>query len=67
MTQSGLSILLASPINSESSLVLPVLGLMLLPFWFGDNGVYLAIPVAEAVTFVLAIILVNRTRPGDLM
>jgi hypothetical protein len=29
--------------------------------------VFLAIPVAEALTFALAIVLFNRTRPGDLM
>jgi putative MATE family efflux protein len=63
---------LHKPLQSASialsrSLVLPVLGLVFLPIWFGDNGVFIAIPVAEAITFVLAIILVNRNRPGDLM
>ncbi|MFT7288836.1 MAG: putative MATE family efflux protein [Halieaceae bacterium] len=46
------------------SLVLPGLGLLLLPMWFGDKGVYLAIPVAEAVTLVLAVILVLRIKPS---
>jgi Na+-driven multidrug efflux pump len=63
---------LHKPLQSASiavsrSLVLPVLGLLLLPIWFGDRGVYLAIPAAEAVTFILAIVLVSRDRPGDLI
>lgn len=43
------------------------LGLLFLPFWFGDNGVYMAIPLTEAVTFVVAIILVSRNRPSNLI
>jgi len=57
----------SAAIAVSRSLVLPVLGLLLLPLWFGDNGVFLAIPVAEAIAFILAIVLVNRNRPGDLM
>jgi putative MATE family efflux protein len=75
----GMNITLASyftalhkPLQSAAiavsrSLVLPALGLFLLPFWFGDHGVYLAIPVAEALTFVLAVVLVSQNRPGDLL
>lgn len=75
----GMNITLASyftalhkPLQSATiaisrSLVLPALGLLLLPIWFGDKGVYLAIPIAEAVTFVLAIGLVRRYRPLNLM
>jgi putative MATE family efflux protein len=75
----GMNIALASyftalhkPLQSASiaisrSLVLPVLGLVLLPVWFGDKGVYFAIPLAECLTFVLAIILVNRYRPDSLI
>jgi len=44
------------------SLVLPVLGLLFLPIWFGDNGVFLAIPLAEAATFILAAVLVSKNR-----
>jgi len=57
----------SATIALSRSLVLPILGLLLLPLWFGDKGVFLAIPVAEAVTVVLAILLVYRNRPGDLM
>jgi len=52
----------SAAIAVSRSLVLPALGLLFLPIWFGDNGIYMAIPVAEALTFVLAIILINRTR-----
>ncbi|MDH4018144.1 MAG: MATE family efflux transporter [Xanthomonadales bacterium] len=75
----GMNITLASyftalhkPLQSATiaisrSLVLPALGLLFLPFWFGDNGVYMAIPLTEAVTFVVAIILVSRNRPSNLI
>lgn len=75
----GMNITLASyftalhkPLQSATiavsrSLVFPALGLLFLPFWFGDNGVYLAIPLAEALTFVIAIILVSRNRPSNLI
>jgi Na+-driven multidrug efflux pump len=74
----GMNITLASyftalhkPLQSATiavsrSLVLPALGLLLLPLWFGDKGVYLAIPLAEGMTFVLAAILVSRYRPENL-
>jgi len=75
----GMNITLASyftalhqPLQSAAiaisrSLVLPAAGLFLLPFWLGDKGVYIAIPLAEAFTFVLALILVNRYRPGSMI
>jgi len=75
----GMNITLASyftalhkPLPSASiavsrSLVLPALGLLLLPIWFGDDGVYLAIPVAEGLTFIMAIMLVRRYRPSKLV
>jgi Na+-driven multidrug efflux pump len=44
------------------SLILPGLGLLLLPRWFGDKGVYLAIPVAEVITFCFALVLVWRLK-----
>ena len=53
----------SAAIAMSRSLVLPGLGLWLLPYWFGDNGVYLAIPVAEAITFIFALALVARLRP----
>lgn len=71
----GVNITLASyftalhrPLPSASialsrSLVLPALGLWLLPRYFGDDGVYLTIPIAELITFVLALALVLRLKP----
>ncbi len=54
----------SAAIAVSRSLVLPVLGLLILPLWFGDRGVYLAIPIAEALTFALALALVSRYRPN---
>lgn len=47
------------------SLVLPGFGLLLLPLWWGDAGVYLAIPLAELLTLILAVVLVLRFKPID--
>lgn len=75
----GMNLTLASyftalhkPMQSASiavsrSLVLPGLGLLLLPILFGDKGVYMAIPAAEALTFVLALYLVKRNRLADMI
>ena len=49
------------------SLILPALGLCFLPLWLGDNGVFVAIPVAEGLTFVLALLLVSVNRPASLI
>jgi Na+-driven multidrug efflux pump len=49
------------------SLVLPGLGLLLLPIWFGATGIYIAIPLAEALTFILALVLVNRYPPSQII
>ena len=76
---SGMNITLSSyftalhrPVQSAAiaitrSLVLPVVGLMVLPQFLGDPGIFLAIPVAEALTFVLALILVKRYPPGEIV
>ncbi len=75
----GMNITLASyftalhkPLQSASiavsrSLVLPGLGILLLPYWFGNDGVYMAIPLAEGLTFVVAMILVAKYRLADMM
>ena len=57
----------SAAIALSRSLVLPGLGLLLLPIWFGDQGVYLAIPVAEALTFVGALVLVSRLRLASIV
>ena len=57
----------SAAISLSRSLVLPGLGLLLLPIWFGDQGVYLAIPVAEAFTFLGALVLVSRLRLASIV
>jgi Na+-driven multidrug efflux pump len=49
------------------SLVLPCLGLLLLPTFLGDVGVFMAIPIAEGLTLLLAMWLVSLNRPSRLV
>lgn len=75
----GVNITLASyftalhkPIHSavialSRSLVLPAIGVLLLPLWFGDTGIFIAVPVAEALTLVVALILVSLNRPSGIV
>jgi putative MATE family efflux protein len=49
------------------SLLLPVAGVLLLPIWFGDKGVYAAIPAAEVLTFGIATIMVLRNKPSKII
>ncbi|MCR8923161.1 MATE family efflux transporter [Dasania sp. GY-MA-18] len=44
------------------SLILPVIFLFTLPLWLGNKGIYLAIPLAEAITCLLAIALLSRCK-----
>lgn len=53
----------SAAIALSRSFVLPGLGLLFLPRWLGNSGVYLAVPIAELITFALAIILVMRIKP----
>jgi Na+-driven multidrug efflux pump len=75
----GMNITLASyftalhkPVQSAAialsrSLILPALGLLLLPLWFGATGIYITIPLAEGLTFILALILVKRYPPNQII
>jgi putative MATE family efflux protein len=60
----------SAAIAISRSLVLPAIGIMLLPRWFGDTGVFVTIPLAEALTFGFALLLValqtsrNRSSSG---
>lgn len=57
---------LAIAISLSRSLIFPVLFLLLLPRLWGNFGVFAAIPMAEACTFTLAVLLWrrhNRTQP----
>jgi Na+-driven multidrug efflux pump len=49
------------------SLVLPGLLLLVLPDLMGDDGIYISIPIAEAITFVLASVLYLRNRPESII
>jgi len=49
------------------SLILPVTGLFLLPVYFGNPGIYSTIPIAESVTFLLALFLFIKNRPAVLI
>lgn len=49
------------------SLVLPGFGLLLLPVWLGDTGVFVVIPLAEGLTFVFALLLVSLNSPASLV
>ncbi|RXJ60896.1 MATE family efflux transporter [Candidatus Marinarcus aquaticus] len=44
------------------SLVFPVIFILTLPFAFGDNGIFMAIPLAEALTFVIATVLLSQSQ-----
>ena len=75
----GLNIVLSSyfttvqkPLHSAAiaisrSLLLPVFCLLLLSSWLGDIGVYIAVPIAECLTFILAIWLYTKNRPATLI
>jgi len=54
----------SAAIAISRSLVLPAMGLLLLPRWFGDTGVFISIPLAEAMTFGFALFLVALNWGG---
>jgi putative MATE family efflux protein len=49
------------------SLIFPGLFLLLLPMWFADSGIYMAIPAAEFVTFFIAIYIYRKNLPERLV
>lgn len=49
------------------SLVFPALGLLLLPRFFGDLGIFLSIPIAEAITLIIALLLVAQKRTSSIV
>ncbi len=48
------------------SLILPAICLLSLPYFWGDTGIYLSIPIAEALTFILCLVLLARNSPSRL-
>lgn len=75
----GLNILLSvyftsmhKPVQSmyiafSRSFVLPVTALLLLPLWIGDVGMFVALPIAEALTFFLALYFYIKSKPQDII
>ena len=57
----------SATIAISRSLILPGVGLLLLPRFLGDAGVFMAIPVAEGLTLILALWLVAQNRPSYLI
>lgn len=56
---------LASMIIALSrSFIFPVFFIFTLPFLFATQGIFLAIPMAEAITFVIALILFKKFSPS---
>ncbi len=49
------------------SLILPALGLLLLPVLMNDKGVYMALSLAEGITFCVVLLLVGRYLPERLL
>jgi putative MATE family efflux protein len=59
---------LASMVIAVSrSFLFPVLFIVTLPFLFDKNGILMAIPMAEAITFVIAIILFKKFSPRKIV
>jgi len=75
----GLNILLSvyftsmhKPLESTSiafsrSFILPAVGLLLLPLWLGDLGMYIALPLAEGFTFIIAVLFFLKSKPEDVI
>mgnify|MGYP000031650558 CR=1 FL=1 len=49
------------------SLVLPVIFILILPQFFGQKGIYLAIPFAEFFTFIMALYFFKQLTPQKVM
>lgn len=48
------------------SLIFPVFFIVMLPFVFDKNGIFMAIPMAEAVSFIIAMSLFRKFSPQNL-
>jgi Na+-driven multidrug efflux pump len=57
----------SAAIALSRSLVYPALGVLILPLWLGDLGIFIAVPLAEALTLITALILVSRYRPARII
>ncbi|MBL0686876.1 MAG: MATE family efflux transporter [Sulfurospirillum sp.] len=50
-------------ISVSRSLIFPLFFIFTLPLFFGNSGIFLAIPIAELFTFIIAIILFRKMSP----
>ncbi len=57
----------SATIALSRSLVLPLLLLATLPMFFGEIGVFISVPIAEFVTFLLAVTLFTRNTPEKIV
>lgn len=49
------------------SFIFPVIFIFTLPFFFETQGIFLAIPMAEAITFLIAVILYRKFSPNKII
>jgi Na+-driven multidrug efflux pump len=49
------------------SFIFPVIFIFVLPFLFETQGIFLAIPMAEFITFIIAIVLYKRFSPNKII
>jgi len=49
------------------SFIFPVIFIFILPFLFETQGIFLAIPMAEFITFIIAIVLYKRFSPNKII
>ncbi|MCH2355833.1 MAG: MATE family efflux transporter [Pseudomonadales bacterium] len=58
---------LSASIALSRSLVLPLLFLLTLPVWLGDIGVFISIPLAECITFIMALVFISKNKPRHIV
>ena len=49
------------------SFLFPIFFIFTLPFLFNTNGIFLAIPMAEIITFIIAMILLKKFSPKKII
>lgn len=59
--------LLSASIALSRSLVLPLIFLLTLPRWLGDIGIFISIPIAECLTFIMALVFISKNRPAQIV
>lgn len=57
----------SAAIALSRALILPVFFILTLPYFFDTSGVFLALPAAEFVTFVMAIVLFIKMSPKKIL